>query len=345
MRVTKVNPKNEENNCPLPRCGHKMVYLNSKIYLFGGNTFLPEEQNGSELWSFHTINLKWNLENKLRENFSNYGFGYSMVIYQNQIFTFSGKIGMVSEPFIHCYDFENWKILETKNETFPRFCHSSIVFENKMYIFGGKAGENFENLNDTIYFDFDLKTWFTIEVKDDFKPEPRYFHSSIVFENFMYIYGGFDGSCFFSNIHKLNLKTNQWTKIEKKKIEPIKRRSHSSSLFNSKMYIFGGILFLFNQYITGFDGYEFLNDLWCFDLKQENWKEINIEFPPEKRRFHSVCTFENGFYIFGGFKENRSNLLGDLIKFESTERSFESILFRNGNYFDCIIQFDNIFVN
>ena len=240
MNVNKVNQ--EDENCPLPRCGHKMVYLNSKIYLFGGNTFLPNAQNGSELWCFDTINLKWSLTNKLRENFSNYGFGYSMVVFKNQIYTFSGKIGMISEPFIHCYNFKNWEILQTENETFARFCHSSVVYENKMYVFGGKAGENFQNLDDTIYFDFEKYKWFDVEIKDEFKPEARYFHTSIVFEDSMYIYGGFDGISFFSNIHKLNLKTNKWKEIKIwQKNEPTKRRSHSSSVLNSKMYIFGGI--------------------------------------------------------------------------------------------------------
>jgi N-acetylneuraminic acid mutarotase len=310
MKVNKVQQDLREG----PRCGYRMVYLKEKIYLHGGNSL------HSELWCFDTITLTWKLIDNSSHFYSNYGFGYSMVVYKDQIYTFSDSI-------LNKYNFKNWEIIKTKNQTSPVYCHSCVVYEDKLIIFGGKSRENYQILNETNIYNFTDNIWNLIMIPNDhFIPKARYFHSSIVYKHYMYIYGGFDGISHFGDVCKFNIIQNKWKIISFAPKTFLNRRSHTASRVQSKMYVFGG-----------YDGKSFLNDLWCFCLEEECWKEIKIQNSISIRRFHSECHVNNGFYIFGGIQDIHRNMLGDLLKFEIPFPTFEKGLFCNQNFHDCFI--------
>jgi N-acetylneuraminic acid mutarotase len=319
MLVNRIQQDLKES--PTARCGHRMVYFKEKIYLHGGNTFLLDQvKSTTELWCFDTITLTWNLIDNSSHFYSNYGFGFSMIVYKDQIYTFSDSI-------LNKYNFENWEIVKTKNQTSPVYCHSCVIYEDNLIIFGGKSRENFQILNETNVYNFKENSWKLIVIpKQNFIPMARYFHSAIIHKHFMYIYGGFNGISHFGDVCRYDTIQNKWKLINFAPNEILNRRSHSASRIQSKMFIFGG-----------YDGKSFLNDLWCFCLEEECWKEIKIHNPPSIRRFHSECEINCGFYIFGGIQDIHRNMLGDLVKFEIQIPSFKENLFSNFNFHDCFI--------
>ena len=63
-----------------------------------------------------------------------------------------------------------------------------------------------------------------------------------------------------------------------------------------------------------------LNDLWAFNLINNNWKRlefINNGIEPKKRRFHSSSLVNNKLYIAGGCCGNYV-LLGDMYSVDLT---------------------------
>ena len=59
-----------------------------------------------------------------------------------------------------------------------------------MYIFGGQDDDN-QKLDDMWQFNIESKEWSPIQFGDsDFKPVPRSGHSTVVYGNKMYIFGG-----------------------------------------------------------------------------------------------------------------------------------------------------------
>jgi N-acetylneuraminic acid mutarotase len=147
------------------------------------------------------------------------------------------------------------------------------------------------------------------------KPNARYHHTASVFENKLVIFGGNSSHSKFLNDvwmlenkkkkkDKYSLHYIQWTclhegspsnkKDEEEENIPIKRSEHSSTIIDSKMYIFGGN-----------SNSKVLNDLWCFDLDNNQWSEIKCKFNvPTPRYGHCCCSIGNFIYILFGIGTN-----------------------------------------
>jgi hypothetical protein len=93
------------------------------------------------------------------------------------------------------------------------------------------------------------------------------------------------------DFYELNFENKEWNPVKYEGKGPGKRRSHM--MINHKDVEF--ILF------GGFDGRNFLNDIWCFDVDKSKWREILIKDPiPIGRRYFSFSRTNEGIYIFGG---------------------------------------------
>ena len=107
------------------------------------------------------------------------------------------------------------------------------------------------------------------------------------------------------DMYKLNLDTKNWEIVEYEGKGPGKRRSHM--MINHKdieIILYGG-----------FDGRNFLNDLWCFNLDKKLWRTIEFKNSigkPIGRRYFSYSRMDDGIYIFGGMAENKKDPEGKL---------------------------------
>jgi hypothetical protein len=74
-------------------------------------------------------------------------------------------------------------------------------------------------------------------------------HSSVVFEDRMFMFGGSNQSHENANTYVLDLEKNSWSIIKPKgflndsKNIPFTRDEHSSVVYNDSMFIFGGFTF------------------------------------------------------------------------------------------------------
>ncbi|GKT62457.1 putative cell polarity protein [Colletotrichum tofieldiae] len=138
-------------------------------------------------------------------------------------------------------------------------------------------------------------------------PGPRVGHASLLVGNAFIVYGGDtkvdEMDVLDETLYLLNTSTRQWSRALPAGTRPSGRYGHSLNILGSKIYIFGGQI----------EGY-FMNDLAAFDLNQlqmpNNRWEMLIQNTdsggpavgkiPAARTNHSVVTFNDKMYLFGG---------------------------------------------
>ncbi|KAG9242891.1 hypothetical protein BJ878DRAFT_145364 [Calycina marina] len=138
-------------------------------------------------------------------------------------------------------------------------------------------------------------------------PGPRVGHTSLLVGNAFIVYGGDtkmdDSDVLDETLYLLNTSTRQWSRAVPAGPRPSGRYGHSLNILGSKIYVFGGQV----------EGY-FMNDLVAFDLNQLQVPTNKWEFlirntdeggpaigeVPPARTNHSVVTFNEKLYLFGG---------------------------------------------
>jgi hypothetical protein len=114
--------------------------------------------------------------------------------------------------------------------------------------------QNIVLYNENVYLNFGLMNWkifnlknenienFNIKIGDEInKNQCINDNKSIIFDNNIYIFGGFNGIDYLNDLYQLNLESKTLTKIKTYGEIPIKRKNYSSVLIGNKFYIFGGV--------------------------------------------------------------------------------------------------------
>ena len=125
-------------------------------------------------------------------------------------------------------------------------------------------------------------------VRNDHLFTGRWGHSTICFNNYLYIFGGFDGYNYHNDIIQLNLMNSIMNERTTSGIQPLVRSNHTALLYKDKMIVYGG---------TG-DGICH-TDLFSLDLTTFKW-EILDEYGPNIGSYHSGDLLNNYLIIFGG---------------------------------------------
>ncbi len=95
-------------------------------------------------------------------------------------------------------------------------------------------------------------------------PSPRDRHIAVVYENELFIFGGFDGSSRVNDMHAFHLETLQWrVSLPLSGTPPTPRHSHAAIVYDHSMYIF-----------SGYDG-SYRNDFHRFDFLTSTWHQIS----------------------------------------------------------------------
>ncbi|UCE06929.1 MAG: hypothetical protein JSW07_02500 [bacterium] len=163
----------------------------------------------------------------------------------------------------------------------------SIYGTEKFLLFGGNDGSN---CNDTWIYDLNQNEWtekFPFE-----SPKPRNFYgmTSVWGTDKVVLFSGMGPGLNDTWIY--DFKNNTWK--EKTILNPPSvRRGHSmTSIWGTdKILMFGG-----------FDGSNFLEDTWIFDLSDEKWTEINPTLEPDARSPYSLSYFHgtDKILLYGG---------------------------------------------
>lgn len=113
----------------------------------------------------------------------------------------------------------------------------------------------------------------------------------------MYIFGGKkeDGSQ-SNDLYVIRVGKNKYTakKVKSKGLAPIERSECSLNYYEeiNVLVLYGGI-----------SGYDYLNDLFLFDLENLQWMRMLIKGPSDPRSQHTAQIIDQSLYILGGISE------------------------------------------
>eukprot|EP00049_Salpingoeca_infusionum_P015757 m.309164 g.309164 ORF g.309164 m.309164 type:complete len:496 (+) comp15945_c0_seq5:135-1622(+) len=182
-------------------------------------------------------------------------------------------------------------------EPTPRWGCTFTGFNSKQAILFGGQGTSM--CKDAFWlYNADDNSWEQAETKGDIPPS-RVGHAAVVDEagEFLYMFGGAKFKRFFKDIHRLNLKTMEWEKIQPAGGTAPALSYHSCVLSRNLLIVFGGN---FPNPDPIPDGCSDL--LYCFDLEKRVWFQPSLlGDAPSPRSGHSSTIVGDKVIIFGGW--------------------------------------------
>ena len=307
-----------------PRTGAAVARASDSIVLFGGT-----DQN-SRLNDVHVYkNQVWNkLEPRGHKPSPRSGATATFAVSPDGadcVYVFGGHDGRNGAYFndLHVYDMKNnaWKEIVAVTGSPPpgRTDHTCVLFGRRLLVFGGFNGER--RFNDVCAFDLTDLSWSENLVpkppderaavaaakkhrKDKcagpslLPPTPRFGHSAVVKDGYMYVFGGWNGRTTLSEFWRLEIDTMLWTWLRPRRklrhVEsdgltfsgepPCGRYRHACcSIWNGQgFFLFGGI----DRQQTRF------NDSHVFDFERMEWSSCELRIGarvPKPRTFHACC--------------------------------------------------------
>jgi hypothetical protein len=108
-------------------------------------------------------------------------------------------------------DKSEWIWKDSISRPTPRFGHSACLLDGhrdpRMIVFGGMSERT--STNDLYEYRTTNSTWKKIEPNNT-PPGKRYFHSSVLAEEILYIFGGITVNNIFNDLWSFNFATNLW---------------------------------------------------------------------------------------------------------------------------------------
>ena len=177
----------------------------------------------------------------------------------------------------------------------------------RVIVFGGKADHGV--ISPSYTMNTELLEWASL-VASGTAPAKRYAHCAAAVGRRMYIFGGCDTDKRMNDMSYLDTENgNVWVKPKiELGTEPSKRSNATLTAVGKRLYLFGG-----------FDGNNYLNDLWEYNTEANTWNEVSFEKSndendsamPVGRAGHSANLIDKWIYVFGGriSMNNRTNEL------------------------------------
>jgi N-acetylneuraminic acid mutarotase len=138
---------------------------------------------------------------------------HSSVIYNGFLYLYGGSTKNEDLFKISLKSFYCQNISKNISGNSPKctLAHSSTLYINKMFVFGGLEVEENEFTNNLYVLDLTSLTWELLNTPSNIKP--RGYHSSVLYKDEIYFYGGFNKNHCLSDFSIYNIKENTWRGI------------------------------------------------------------------------------------------------------------------------------------
>jgi N-acetylneuraminic acid mutarotase len=269
------------------RFRHSTFTYKDCVYILGGEYI---HETFDFLFKFNTKTEEWS-NIKVSTIFPDSIQNCTCNVYKNHVYILCGVDNTLVIPNRKLVtlnlDKEEWKILEIKNYPSPRYLHTTVLYGNSLFLFGGYFFTTFNDL-----FELDLLRMEFKEINYNGEILKRFNHISVVYNDSMYVYGGYS-----LNIHTPDkVGCSKWNNdlveyhFEKntfRKIfccmdhQPIPRWGATGCMYQEFLVLFAG----------ADDEFVKLNDLFIFDFKKLQWREMKTIEAPGSRWGHCSSIF------------------------------------------------------
>ena len=281
---------------PLPLCYVNGCFIDNSIYFFGSTN--NKENSNSKILIYEPNENKLNIIDIL--NFSIYGS--KIIQYEQKIYLFGANSNDIYffEPLNYKWNKIELFIKEILPEN--RKFHSLIEYNGYLILFGG-INDSKILFNDIYLFIIKSNIWIKPKIIGN-SPNPRYKHSSILYNNKMIIFGGRNELTIFNDLWIFDLSLSNWTEIKFKNLQIPSRCDHSTFIFNDQLYIIGGI-----------SQSKFINS----NIIKINLKNFEVEFCqeigniPNNLYSFGLVNFENNIFLYGGIN-NLNEICNNILK-------------------------------
>eukprot|EP01091_Cochliopodium_minus_P009647 TRINITY_DN2416_c0_g1_i1.p1 TRINITY_DN2416_c0_g1~~TRINITY_DN2416_c0_g1_i1.p1 ORF type:complete len:509 (-),score=94.25 TRINITY_DN2416_c0_g1_i1:8-1534(-) len=167
------------------KMGHTAVTYNHSMYVFGGYDNFGSGSNDLFQYVFKTNT--WKQVHPPKNGVQPRSvYHHSAVVYQGSMYTFGGIPASVEVQEFR-FGTQTWSFVQSSGSCRPepRWGHTAFVKNDTMFILGGK--DKVSHFPDLYSFSFETRSWKKYAC-DTFSP--RYFFSSVVCDQMLYVFGG-----------------------------------------------------------------------------------------------------------------------------------------------------------
>jgi dihydrofolate reductase len=210
--------------------------------------------------------------------------GHASVVFENKMWVIGGGVGGALNDVWSSTNGATWTTATDSAAFSARSNHSSVVFDDgdgngkKMWVIGGNSGGN------EVWSSTNGATWTEETAGSSAKFSARHSHTSVVFDDKMWVIGG-NGSSRLNDVWK---STNgvTWTTATDSAAFSV-RNGHTSVVFDNKMWVIGG-----NDGDGKNDVWSSADGItWTYEIKPAN-------FPA--RYWHTSVVFDDKVWVLSG---------------------------------------------
>lgn len=321
---------------PPPRTDHTLVTYEGSLYIFAGYAW---SERLNDLWEFRISTRQWR---QLNGGVSpDPRFGHTATVHHDKMLIFGGWNGHETLSDLWTFNFTTslWVRFTTSGFIAPRYRHTSIMCGNSLFVFGG-VNKDQVRFCDVFELNIGLRHWMKVETRGQ-GPSPRTFHRAIMFEGFMYVFGGFDGLR-RNDMYRLYLQDLSpeedienntmaemkacdsfedftWLQVPSQGIAYSKRTGHSAVVHANSLYVFAGT-----------DEVRRNNDLYRYDLNTKMWSQVQAYGDlPKPRSGAKGAAYNGGLYFFGGYTKKDGEYFNDFYRFNVGTMEWQRLIAGN----------------
>ena len=218
------------------RTGHTSLVNSGNLYLLGGygnDVQYARFDNDGTIGSWKTTT-----------SFSDGRKGHTSVVYNDYVYVLGGHSGTAYLNDVQyatlISDGSIWTFGKTTSFSTGRSGHASFIYNGYIYVTGGFNGTYLSNIQyTTVNSNGSLGTWTSSPVS---LPGGRSGHTAAVYNGYLYIIGGYDGSEYLNDVKYAKINSDGSIGSFSSTEEFLFGRSeHSSIIYNGYLYILGGL--------------------------------------------------------------------------------------------------------
>lgn len=318
LDLSKKEPKIKYKYIQEERSGHSLTLVEDNIYIFGGNHY------NRDILLIYNVHLNQFIPCSTIGGVKSRSFHSSILMKDFIVFYGGLDSGFIfSDIFLLNLHTNKYEFI---TNLMPSYGHSCNNLDNEnILIFGGCDEKSLSK--DTLII-FNVKNFKHQEIKKKISPPARHFHSSIVFQDKLYIFGG---------------KRNQSIETDKLLNTEMRFNQYLNDLwvFDGKNWkeietekgprpLFGGFLFLYNNEIHLSDGElenrEFQTKIYKF--KDNEWETTNYFTRIHGHILNGNIIYQDTIYQFG-----RNSRVKELLKFnEYSKEDYKNFYLEERQY-------------